>query len=208
MHHSPFTPASESPLRSLPGRPAHPYYIWEHEHQLRMVRPSSSLVGIPDLPEGYELRQYRSDDEVAYKELFNLGFEGDRLEHTLAHVLPAGFFVIAHVASGQLVASCVAERGGWDGGHDRGILGWLIVDPSHAGLGLGTIVAAKVTNRLVEEGYGEPGLGTEDFRLAAIGIYLKLGWRPYLYMEDMERRWLETYERLGRRFLREDCVEL
>lgn len=172
-----------------------------------MVRPSSSLVGIPDLPEGYELRQYRSDDEVAYKDLFNLGFEGDRLEHTLAHVLATGFFVIVHMASGQIVASCVAERGSWDDGHDRGILGWLIVDPSHAGLGLGTIVAAKVTNRLVEEGYGEPGLGTEDFRLTAIGIYLGLGWRPYLYLESMERRWLETYERLGRRFTREECVE-
>ena len=162
---------------------------------------------MPGLPEDYELRQYRPDDEVAYKELFNLGFGGDRLEHTLAHALHEGFFVVVHTGVGQIVASCVAQRGSWDGGHDRGILGWLIVDPSHARLGLGTIVAAKVTNRLVEEGYSEPGLGTEDFRLAAIGIYLKLGWRPHLYMENMGIRWRETYERLGRRFLREEFVE-
>ena len=172
-----------------------------------MVRPSTSLVGTPDVPEGYELRQYRPDDEGAYRDLFNLGFTGDALEHTLAQAIADGFFVIEHPASGRLVASCVAERGSWDGGHERGILGWLIGDPSHAGLGLGTIIAAEVTNRLAEEGYNDPGLSTDDFRLAAIGVYLKLGWRPYLYLEDMERRWRETCERLGRRFLREECIE-
>ena len=207
MPHPPFTPAAESPLRSLPGRPAHPFYEQEHEHQLRMVRPRTSLVDIPEVPEGYELRQYQPDDRTAYKDLFNLGFTSDALDHTLAQALADGFFVIEHLASGHLVASCVAEHACWDGGHERGILGWLIGDPSHAGLGLGTIVAAEVTNRLAEEGYGDPGLGTDDFRLAAIGIYLKLGWRPYLHRGDMEGRWRETYERLGSRFLRDECVE-
>ena len=207
MPQPPFTPAAESPLRSLPGRPAHPYFAQEHEHQLRMVRPSTSLVSTPDVPEGYEIRQYRPDDEAAYKDLFNLGFTSDALEHTLAQALDYGFYVIEHTASGHLVASCVAERGSWDGGHERGILGWLIGDPSHAGRGLGTIVAAEVTNRLAKEGYNDPGLGTDDFRLAAIGIYLKLGWRPYLHLEDMEGRWRETCERLGTRFIREECVE-
>lgn len=207
MHESIFTPVAKNPLRSLPGRPAHPFYDQEHQHQLRMVRPSTSLVGMPDVPDGYELRQYWPDDERAYKDLFNLGFTCDHLEHTQAQAVDDGFFVIEHPASGHLVASCVALRGGWDGGHDRGILGWLIADPSHARLGLGTIVAAQVTNRLSKEGYRVPGLGTEDFRLAAIGIYLKLDWRPYLYFEDMERRWREVFKRLGRRFLREECVE-
>ena len=172
-----------------------------------MVRPSTSPVSTPDVPEGYELRQYRADDGGAYKDLFNLGFTGVSLEHTLAQAIADGFYVIEHPASGHLVASCVAERGNWDGGHERGILGWLIGDPSHAGLGLGTIVAAEVTDRLAEEGYSDPGLSTDDFRLAAIGIYLKLGWRPYLYLEDMERRWRVTCERLGTGFLREECVE-
>ena len=172
-----------------------------------MVRPSTSLVDTPDVPEGYELRQYSPGDEAAYKDLFNLGFTSDALEHTLAQALADGFFVIEHLASEHLVASCVAERASWDGGHERGILGWLIGDPSHARLGLGTIVAAEVTNRLAEEGYNEPGLGTDDFRLAAIAIYLKLGWRPYLHLDDMEGRWRETYARLGSRFLREECVE-
>ena len=204
---STFTPAAECPLRSLPGRPAHPYYDQEHEHQLRMVRPSTSLVDIPDVPEGYELRQYRPNDERAYRDLSNLGFTDDHMTLTQAQAINDGFYVIERPASGHLVASCVALRRGWDGGNDRGILGWLIVDPSHARLGLGTIVAANVTNRLSKEGYSCPGLGTEDFRLAAIGIYLNLAWRPYLYQEDMECRWREVFKRLGRRFLREECLE-
>lgn len=207
MHDSRFTSATEIPLRSLPGRPAHPHVEEEHKHQLRMVRPLTSLVGITDVPVGYELRQYRPSDERAYKDLFNLGFAGDYLEHTQAQAIADGFYVVEHTASGHLVASCVALRGGWDGGHDRGRLGWLIVDPSHARLGLGTIVAAKVTNRLSQEGYEIPGLGTEDFRLAAISIYLNLAWRPYLHQEDMERRWRDVFKQLGRMFLREECVE-
>ena len=172
-----------------------------------MVRPSTSLVGIPDIPEEYELRQYRPNDECAYKDLFNLGFTDDHMNHTQAQAIDDGFYVIEHLTSGHLVASCVALRGGWDGGTDRGILGWLIADPSHARLGLGTIVAANVTNRLSKEGYSCPGLGTEDFRLTAIGIYLNLAWRPYLYLDGMEHRWREVFERLGRKFLREECVE-
>ena len=206
MHIPPLTPTVERPLRSLQGRPAHPYYDDEHEHQLRMVRPVTDLVGISEVPEGYELRHYRPSDEGAYKDLFNLGFSDDHLAHTQAQAIDDGFYVIECRASGHLVASCVALHGGWDGGHDRGILGWLIVDPSHAQQGLGTLVAGKVTNRLSKEGYKNPGLGTEDFRLAAIGIYLNLGWRPYLYRDDMDRRWRAVFERMGRRFLREECV--
>jgi mycothiol synthase len=57
-------------------------------------------------------------------------------------------------------------------------------------------VAATVTNRLVEEGYEMPWLGTEDDRLVAIGLYLSLGWEPHLYAEGMEARWGEIRARL------------
>jgi len=114
-----------------------------------MLRRSTSLVGIPDLPEDYELRQYRVDDEVAYKDLFNLGFAGDRLGHTLTHTLDDGFFVIDHTASRQVVASCVALLCSWDDGRERGILGWLIVYLYHRPLGLGTLAAGHTASFLL-----------------------------------------------------------
>ena len=83
---------------------------------------------------------------------------------------------------------------------EAGHIGWLVTDPSHTRKGLGTIVAASATNRLAAEGYQRPCLGTEDFRIAAISIYLKLGWRPYIYRDDLVPRWRAVFARLGREF--------
>jgi mycothiol synthase len=76
-------------------------------------------------------------------------------------------------------------------------LGWLVTDPAHAVKGLGTIVSAAATNRHAAAGFSRPYLGTEDFRIAAIRIYLKLGWRPYVYRRDMEPRWSEILRRVA-----------
>lgn len=87
-----------------------------------------------------------------------------------------------------------------------GSLGWLVTDPAHGGRGLGALVAAAVTARLLGEGYTRPWLGTEDDRLTAIAICLRLGWQPLLYAGDMERRWRDIFARLGRAFSLASCV--
>jgi mycothiol synthase len=154
------------------------------------------------VPEGYLLRQFRAGDEASYEDLFHLAFADEgRFPEALERALEGGFFVIEHVASGELVSSGQAWRGSTMSRHpDAGQMGWLVTDPSHAGKGLGTIVAASATNRLAAEGYQRPCLGTEDFRIAAISIYLKLGWRPYLYREDMVPRWRSIFACLAREF--------
>ena len=192
-------------IRALPGRTAYPFIEQTYSHQLEMVRPSSfGLVESPSLPDGYALRQLRSGDEVPYDDLFHLAFADEgRFQETIERTLPGGFFVVEHLASHELVASCVAMRGSSSPRHVQGQLGWLVTDPSHTRKGLGTIVSASVTNRLVAEGYKRPFLGTEDFRIAAISIYLNLGWRPHIYRDDMEPRWRSIYGCLGREFLRD-----
>ena len=192
-------------LRGLPGRPSYPFFEQKHQHQLEMVRPSSlGIVDVPPVKDGYVLRQLRSGDEGPYDDLFHLAFADEgRYPETVGRALDGGFFVIEHLASRDLVASCVAMRGSSSPRHAEGQLGWLVTDPSHTRKGLGTIVSALVTNRLVAQGYQRPFLGTEDFRLAAISIYLNLGWRPHIYREDMEPRWRSIYDSLGRDFLRD-----
>jgi len=189
-----------SPLRSLPGRPAYPFIEQEYEDQLEMVRPSTARVQVPPVPEGYVLRQFRAGDERKYDDLFHLAFADEgRFPEMLERTLDGGFFVIEHPASGELVASGAAWRASTMPRHpDAGQMGWLVTDPSHAGKGLGTIVAACATNRLAAEGYQRPCLGTEDFRIAAISVYLKLGWRPCVYREDMVPRWRAIFAQLGR----------
>jgi GNAT superfamily N-acetyltransferase len=191
-----------SPLRGLPGRPAYPFIEQEYEGQLEMVRPSTAPVGVPPVPQGYLLRQFRAGDERKYDDLFHLAFADEgRFPEALERALDGGFFVIEHGRSGELVSSCLAWRGSTMPRHpDAGQMGWLVTDPSHTGKGLGTIVAASATNRLAAGGYQRPCLGTEDFRIAAISIYLKLRWRPYVYREDMMLRWRSILARLGREF--------
>lgn len=193
----PWSPETDSPLKSLPTRPAYTYYVSEHAKQLRMVRQSTKLVEVPPIPKDYKLRQYHPGDEQSYQELFDLAFHvPGALAKTWEKSLKDGFFVVEYVPSAILVASCVAERKSVSS--DNGILGWLVCDPSHTGNQLGTIVSASVTNKLAKEGFVNVGLSTDDFRLAAIRIYLNLGWKPYLYKTDMKMRWNETFMRLGR----------
>ena len=190
-------------IRGRPGRPPYPFIEQSYTHQLEMVRTSSmGLVDVPHVPEGYVLRQLQSGDEEPYDELFHLAFADEgRFTETVGRALDGGFFVVEHLASQELVASCVAMRGSSSPRHvEAGQLGWLVTDPSHARKGLGRIVSASVTNRLMAEGYQSPFLGTEDFRLAAIAIYLMLGWRPYIYRGDMESRWRRIFANLGREF--------
>lgn len=191
-----------SRLRGLPGRPPYPFSAQTYEHQLEMVRPSSiGVVDVAPVPPGYVLRQLCKDDQQRYDDLFHLAFEDEgRYPEILSRTLDGGFFVVEHLASHQLVASCLAMRGSSSPRHAEGQLGWLVTDPSHTQKGLGTIVSACATNRLVAEGYSRPFLGTEDFRIPAISIYLKLGWRPLLYTTAMESRWRNICNCLGREF--------
>ena len=166
-----------------------------------MVRPSSiALEEVPPLPQGYALRQLRGDDEGQYEDLFHVAFVDEgRFPEIRERALDGGFFVVEHLALGQLVASCVAMRGSSSPRHpEAGQLGWLVTDPSHTRKSLGTIVSAFVTTRLAAEGYPQPFLGTEDFRITAISIYLNLGWRPCIYRSEMESRWRSIFARLSR----------
>ncbi len=130
----------------------------------------------------------------------------DALEHTQATALEDGFFVVEHTWSCQLVATCAAQHIENDRHPDGGQLGWLVSDPAHTGKRLGTIVSATVTNRHFEAEYALPYLQTNDFRFEAIAVYLKLGWRPYLFAEDMEPRWRDVYKGMGRTYTSGDVV--
>jgi mycothiol synthase len=188
-------------LRGLPGRLAHKFFESDRRLQLEMVRPSSVPAAVPALCSGYSARPFRAGDERQCDDLLHLAFEDTRrFAEILERALDGGYFVVEHMASGELAASCVAMRGGSPRHPEAGELGWLVTDPSHTGKRLGTTVSALVTNRLAAQGYARPFLATEDFRTAAISIYLKLGWRPFLYDEQMEPRWRKVFAELGREF--------
>jgi hypothetical protein len=78
------------------------------------------------------------------------------------------------------------------------VFGWLASCPNHRGLRLGEIVANKVTERLSEHGLKCNFLGTQDFRLAAIKLYLRTGWVSIEQSDQDKERWQAVYGLLGR----------
>ncbi|MBT5320426.1 MAG: hypothetical protein HOL45_11030 [Chloroflexi bacterium] len=205
--HQTGTTGSDSPLTSVPGRPAHAHFENRYSAQIEMVWTGGGPVDVPVVPNGYELRQFRSDDEAAYNELFHLAFaDQNTLIQTRETALEQGLFVVEHIGSGHLVATCAAQHIENDRHPDGTQLGWLVGDPAHAGKRLGTIVSAMVTNRLATAEYALPYLQTNDFRFEAIAIYLKLGWRPYLFADDMEPRWRDVYAGMGLTYTSDDGV--
>jgi mycothiol synthase len=173
--------------------------------QLQLIWPESLLDAVPRFrarpAAGYRLRTYRPGDEPRFFELMDLagwpGWNDEKLRPWLFRSLPEGWFMAVHEQSDRIVGTAMAT-------HDHtwtrpfcGELAWLAADPAHRGWGLGLAVSAAVTARFIEAGYRCIHLFTEHWRLAAIKIYLKLGYVPYLYSKEQPELWQEICQKLG-----------
>ena len=163
--------------------------------QLQMIWPKEKLNEPPDfvLPAGYSLRTYRNGDKNAYVKLMrNAGFDSwgvENFNETLKSALPNGLFFVVCDETGDLVATTVAQHAPSELHPFGGSLGWVAGSKDHSGKGLGYVVCAAVTKRLVDAGYEDIYLLTDDFRLPAVKTYLKLGWTPLFHEDDMKERW-------------------
>lgn len=167
----------------------------EYPTQLHMVWPEHLLDAPPrvQLPSGYLLRTYQLGDEARFFKVMELagwpGWSDEKLQPWRERILPQGWFMVAHNASSEVVATAMAFRDRLEFGRQGGEIGWVACIPGHRGKGLGMVVSAVATTRLIEEGYRYIHLYTEDWRLAALKTYLKLGYIPFLYAPDMLERW-------------------
>ena len=177
------------------------------EASLEMVR-GPCPVALSNVPSGYLLRTALPGDASAYDDFFAASYPefGDReLFDLLAEKsVPGGFFVAESPETGEMVASAAAATFPRERHPEGASLQWLMVHPEHRGQGLGTLISAAATNKLADLGFRRSYLLTQDPRVAAIAIYLKLGWRPSLYQDDMHHRWRAVYRRLGRDFAPEE----
>lgn len=171
--------------------------------QLQMVWPEQRFAAPPvvHVPPGYTLRTYRRGDEAGFCKVMELagwpGWDETTLRPWSARIPPDAWFMILHDASQTLVATAMGLHDHSDDHPFGGELGWVAVDPAHHGRGLGTAVCAAVTARLIAAGYRNIHLYTEHWRLAALKLYLKLGYVPFLYTPEMPERWRVSCEQLG-----------
>lgn len=153
------------------------------------------------LAEGYTLRSYLGGDLESYLALMHgagfIQFTPDTVAEFLGKALPNGVFVVEHSDSGKIVATAMALQRPQELHPSGGELGWVAGDKDHAGKGLGAAVCAAAVTRFLGAGYSRIYLQTDDNRLAAIKVYLKLGFVPYLFAWDMEERWQVVCEKLN-----------
>lgn len=79
--------------------------------------------------------------------------------------------------------------------------GWfrmVAVDPEARGVGAGKLIALAAMHSLAARGYKSIVLSTDDFRLPAINMYYKLGFRPIMTHESHPKRWEEVLAKLGK----------
>lgn len=165
------------------------------KQQLRMKWPNGRSAPAVNLPAGYRLRQLTQSesDLVRYQRLMNnAGFDGWDPKQTrgaMNRALPGGYFVIEHEATGDLVATAFAAHCASDAWPNSGSLEYVAGDANHKGKGLGLTICAAVVKRLLDAGYQDVYLTTDDWRLPAIATYLKQGWEPVMCGDDMPARW-------------------
>ncbi len=170
--------------------------------QLRMTWPQNKPAGAINIPEGYKLRQfdYENDKDQYLQLMINAGFDywkAEKVTDVNRMAFPDCFFVIEHIESKKIVATAHGLHNCNFGWSNAAELSWVAGDAEHKGKGLGYAVCMAVIKRILEMGYTNIFLLTDDFRIPAISVYLKMGFAPAMYREDMPGRWDKIAEILG-----------
>jgi len=166
-----------------------------------MIRGNEPVPVVPNPAPGYELRQVQLEDRHSYTQTFATAFDepspfGDLMKHTL----PEGFFVVEHLPTGTVVAASTAavyQKSQHPDGHS---LQWVVAHSDHRGTGAGKSAIAAASKLLTEHAPKYSYLSTDDFRIPAISIYLKLGWKPLLFQDGMIERWARVFKVLDKPF--------
>lgn len=132
--------------------------------------------------------------------------ELDRVILCKSGVRPESVFVADE--AGRLLGTATGythEPDGEKTGDDGGTLHMVSALPEAAGRGVGMAVCTAAVNWLIERGCTYVDLTTDDFRLNAIVIYTKLGFRPVIDDDEMHERWSALAEKLNRPELIEEA---
>ena len=175
---------------------------WPGVPQLRMFRASLDHLPPVIVPPGYSLRTYRPGDEVPWLEIMREAIGPSwTFPKWQTEIIgrpqfdPAGLFFA--VRGTTVVGSACAWRLD-PSEQDVGYIHMVAVRPEERGHKLGYWLTLRVLHRLTEQGMREAILDTDDHRLAAIEVYLRLGFEPLKLHTSHEERWAAVLTSLGR----------
>jgi mycothiol synthase len=145
---------------------------------------------------GFGFRTYRPGDEGAWIDVLSTGdfgvWDRARLDRMLAgERAPLPLEGVVFATSNDMPVGVahlfLYERAG--GPYSE--LGWVAVRPEHRGRGLAYEVCRRTLLFAEAAGHHYTGLTTQDFRLAAIKTYLRLGFEPEMHEPGHSARWNE-----------------
>ncbi len=177
----------------------------QKSEQLQMIRCSDPLPQIKSHSPRYLIRQGSDQDRRSFNQSFQTAFDHPSpFDKLMNNKLPSGFWVAEYTPTGSVVASATAgifpmlEH---SVGHS---LQWVFCHKSHLGTGVGQATIAAATQVLIHSDANYSYLTTDDFRLPAIDIYLKLRWKPLLIDAMHVQRWSDVFTSLDRRFVQNE----
>lgn len=169
--------------------------------QLRMEYALPVPPRVAPLPEGYELRTFRPGDEAGWVELFNANRElGEWNSERVAGVLKGGLMAQFFAVAGAQLVACAGVHDTRLDGSDYWEIGWVAAHPHHRGKGLGQQVTAAAVGAALALPPRSIMLRTDDFRLPALKVYLRLGFTPVYTHPSYPERWRLIMVRLGERY--------
>jgi mycothiol synthase len=169
--------------------------------QLVMRRPT--LDGLPAVivPAGYALRAMRPEEGPCWTRIVNEAFGQDKPAFFEKTMRPDLAFRLDRVLFITRNDEPVATASAWHvpkWGEGTGYLHYVATRPDHAGRHVGEVVSIAALHKMVTEGHTSAVLQTDDFRLAAVKVYLRLGFEPVLVDENQRDRWPAVFAQLGR----------
>lgn len=169
--------------------------------QLEMERSCSEALPEVGTPTCYSLRTFRPGDEAAWCRLVNEAIGGEYTPETMRESLLSQPWFDEHdlffLEKDGLIAGTACAQRERVAQERTGLVHMLVVDPKHRAIGLGRALLAATLRRLKDVGCRSAALSTDDFRLAAIRLYLAFGFRPTLTHDSHAGRWHEVLRRLG-----------
>jgi len=159
------------------------------------------------VPPGYTLRTYGDGDAAAWCRIMTgqVGQWTVERFYTDVHDKPVfrpdGLFFA--VCDNTPVATACAWWVPEEYGQDVGILHMVATDPAHRNRGLGRAVSLSVIHFFAELGMRACVLSTTSQRLAAIRMYLSLGFEPELDTPEIRALWPDILRAIHRHELAE-----
>lgn len=161
-----------------------------------MVRRTLQDVVSQPVPAGFQVRRYLPGDEAAWTRIWSAADVFGQATPKTFHsefgkemaALPERMFFLCD-AAGREVGTATAWFGRPEVDAEAGMVHWVAIVPEMQGRGLAKPLMAAVLCRLRELGHLRAYLMTQERRVAAIKLYLDLGFDPEVRSDQERAAW-------------------